>query len=56
MAERLENQTATAGKNDRSSKADPKRIAHQQKRLSELARSILQTIVDQLNGTMVRIR
>ena len=33
-----------------------KTIAHQQKRLPELARSILQTIVDQLNGTMVRIR
>jgi transposase len=33
-----------------------KTIAHEQKRLPELARSILQTIVDQLNGTMARIR
>jgi transposase len=33
-----------------------KTIAHQQERLPELARSILQTIVDQLNGTMARIR
>src|ERR1700759_4557232 len=31
-------------------------IAHQQAQLPELARSILQTIVDQLNGTMARIR
>jgi transposase len=31
-------------------------IAHQQERLPELARSILQTIVDQLNGTMAKIR
>jgi transposase len=31
-------------------------IAHQHERLPELARSILQTIVDQLNGTMARIR
>ena len=33
-----------------------KTIAHEQERLPELARSILQTIVDQLNGTMARIR
>jgi transposase len=33
-----------------------KMIAHQQERLPELARSILQTIVDQLNDTMKRIR
>jgi transposase len=33
-----------------------KTIAHQQERIPELARSILQAIVDQLNGTMVRIR
>jgi transposase len=33
-----------------------KTIAHQQKRLPELARSILRTIVDQLNGTMARSR
>ena len=33
-----------------------KTIAHQQERLPELARSILQTIVDRLNGTMARIR
>jgi transposase len=33
-----------------------KTIAHQQERLPELARSILQTIIDQLNGTMVRVR
>jgi transposase len=33
-----------------------KTIAHQQAQLPELARSILQTIVDQLNGTMARIR
>src|SRR5215813_797803 len=33
-----------------------KTITHQQAALPELARSILQTIVDQLNGTMVRIR
>src|SRR6201985_3653311 len=33
-----------------------KTIAHQQEGLPELARSILQTIVDQLNGTMARIR
>ena len=33
-----------------------KTIAHQPERLPELARSILQTIVDQLNGTMARIR
>jgi transposase len=33
-----------------------KTIAHQQERLPELARSILQTIVEQLNGTMARIR
>jgi transposase len=33
-----------------------KTIAHQQERLPELARSILQTIVDQLNGTMARIQ
>ena len=33
-----------------------KTIAHQQGRLPELACSILQTIVDQLNGTMARIR
>src|SRR6201995_5192397 len=33
-----------------------KTIAHEQKQLPELARSILQTIVDQLNGTMARIR
>jgi hypothetical protein len=32
-----------------------KTITHQQERLPELARSILQTIVDQLNGTLVRI-
>ena len=31
-------------------------IAHQHERLPELARSILQTIVDQLNGTMSRVR
>ena len=31
-------------------------IAHQQERLPELARSILQTIVDQLNATMARIQ
>jgi transposase len=33
-----------------------KTIAHRQERLPELARSILQTIVDQLNGTLTRIR
>jgi transposase len=33
-----------------------KTIAHQQKRLPELARAVLQMIVDQLNGTMARIR
>jgi transposase len=33
-----------------------KTVAHQQAQLPELARSILQTIVDQLNGTMARIR
>ncbi len=33
-----------------------KTIAHEQKQLPELARSILQTIVEQLNGTMARIR
>ena len=33
-----------------------KTIAHQQERLPELARSILQTIADQLKGTMARIR
>src|SRR5689334_1011773 len=33
-----------------------KTIAHQQGQLPELARSILQTIVDQLNGTMRRIQ
>src|ERR1700758_4520490 len=33
-----------------------KTIAHQQAQLPELARSILQTIVDQLDGTMARIR
>ena len=33
-----------------------KTSAHQQARLPELARSILQTIVDQLNGTMARMR
>jgi transposase len=33
-----------------------KTISHQQAPLPELARSILQTIVDQLNGTMARIR
>src|SRR5271169_5931233 len=33
-----------------------KTIAHEQERLPELARPILQTIVDQLNGTMARIR
>ena len=33
-----------------------KSIAHEQERLPELARSILQTIVDQLTGTMARIR
>ena len=33
-----------------------KTIAHQQERLQELARSILQTIVDQLNGTTARVR
>jgi transposase len=33
-----------------------KTITHQQERLPELVRSILQTIVDQLNGTMARIR
>jgi transposase len=33
-----------------------KTIVHQQQRLPELARSILLTIVDQLNGTMARIR
>jgi len=33
-----------------------KTIAHQQERLPDLVRSILQTIVDQLNGTMARIR
>ena len=33
-----------------------KTIAHRQEQLPELARSILQTIVDQLNGTMARIR
>ena len=33
-----------------------KTIAHEQNRIPELARSILETIVDQLNGTMVRIR
>ena len=33
-----------------------KTIAPQQEHLPELARSILQTIVDQLNGTMARIR
>jgi len=33
-----------------------KTIAHQQERLPELARAILQMIVGQLNGTMVRIR
>ncbi len=33
-----------------------KAIAHQQEGLPELARSILQTIVDQLNGTKDRIR
>ena len=32
-----------------------KTIAHQPERLPELARSILQTIVDQLNGTMARM-
>jgi transposase len=31
-------------------------IAHEEERLPELARSILQTIVDQLNGTMARVR
>jgi len=31
-------------------------IAHQQERLPELARSILQTIADQLNDTMERVR
>src|SRR5262249_40424620 len=31
-------------------------IAHQQERVLELARSILQTIADQLNGTMTRIQ
>src|SRR5215470_14083409 len=33
-----------------------KTIARQQEGLPELARSILQTIIDQLNGTMARIR
>src|SRR6201993_2251619 len=33
-----------------------KTIVHQQTQLPELARSILPTIVDQLNGTMARIR
>src|SRR5262249_19563244 len=33
-----------------------KTIAHQQAQLPELARSILHTIVDQLNGTMARIQ
>ena len=33
-----------------------KAISHEQKRLPELARSILQTIVDQLDGTMARVR
>jgi transposase len=33
-----------------------KTITHQQERLPELARSILQTIADQLNGTMARIQ
>jgi transposase len=33
-----------------------KTIAHQQERLPELARAVLQMIVDQLNGTMARIR
>jgi hypothetical protein len=33
-----------------------KTIAHQQERLPELARWILQTIVDQLHGTMARVR
>ena len=33
-----------------------KTIAHQQTQLPKLARSILQTIVDHLNGTMARIR
>ena len=33
-----------------------KTIAHRQNRLPELARSILQTIVDQLNGTIVRVQ
>jgi transposase len=33
-----------------------KTIAHEQNRIPELARSLLQTIVDQLNGTMTRIR
>jgi transposase len=32
------------------------KIAHEQERLPDLARSILQTVVDQLNDTMVRIR
>jgi transposase len=33
-----------------------KTIADEQERLPELARSILHTIVDQLNGTMTRVR
>jgi transposase len=33
-----------------------KTIAHEQQRLPELARAILQMIVDQLNGTMARVR
>ena len=33
-----------------------KTIAHQQERLPELARAIRQMIVDQLNGTMARVR
>ena len=33
-----------------------KTIAHEQKRLPELAQSILQLIVDQLNDTMARVR
>jgi transposase len=32
------------------------KIAHEQERLPALARSILQTVVDQLNDTMVRVR
>ena len=33
-----------------------KAISHEQKRIPELARSILQTIVDQLDGTMARVQ